>query len=212
MLLYKYRSFDALEHLLDILVHERLYCPHYFELNDPFEGMFQHVFYVGKNGGGPFNLIGPHTKQVSPGSVKDLLYSANQTRVCSLSSDVADVRLWSLYAGGHSGVAIEIDFSGLENEIHEVTYAPQLEEHSIGLLSSPTAAEILSKKTHHWHYESEYRVIGEQPYFPVKGRIRRVLFGIRAAQERMDLLKQVVNGWYPIERVRLNVKTTKVET
>ncbi|MGB8764645.1 MAG: hypothetical protein WCD07_07625, partial [Burkholderiales bacterium] len=36
MILYKYRSFDNYEFLLDILINERLYCSIYKNLNDPF--------------------------------------------------------------------------------------------------------------------------------------------------------------------------------
>ena len=35
MLLYKYRGLSSLEHTLDILVRNQLYCAEYEELNDP---------------------------------------------------------------------------------------------------------------------------------------------------------------------------------
>ena len=40
MILYKYRSLSNFEHVADIILNDRLYCPTYEELNDPFEGLF----------------------------------------------------------------------------------------------------------------------------------------------------------------------------
>ena len=40
MILYKYRSLENLEHVLDIILNQRLYCSTYPELNVPFEGLF----------------------------------------------------------------------------------------------------------------------------------------------------------------------------
>ena len=40
MILYKYKSLADLEHVLDIILYERLHCSTYDKLNDPFEGLF----------------------------------------------------------------------------------------------------------------------------------------------------------------------------
>ena len=47
MKLYKFRSFDNIEYTLDILINERLYCSSHEALNDPFEGLFSTIKWVG---------------------------------------------------------------------------------------------------------------------------------------------------------------------
>jgi len=44
MILYKYRSLEQFEYVLDILLNERLYCSYYKDLNDPLEGIYASVF------------------------------------------------------------------------------------------------------------------------------------------------------------------------
>ena len=40
MILFKFKSLGTLDHVLDILLNDRLYCAPYSNLNDPFEGQF----------------------------------------------------------------------------------------------------------------------------------------------------------------------------
>jgi len=41
MKIYKYKSLSNLWHVMDVLVHNRLYCAHWSELNDPLEGRYE---------------------------------------------------------------------------------------------------------------------------------------------------------------------------
>lgn len=211
MLLYKFRSFDELEYLLDILVKERLYCCEYRRLNDPFEGMFYSIYYRGYVPGLALTASRP-LDELKTQSVDDLLVEAKEKHVCSLSSDFSDVRLWSLYAGGHTGVALEIDFSGIESDVKRVTYLSELPEYGMTLLTNPAASDVLTKKTKHWEYENEYRIIGESQYYPIPGRIRRILAGPRARPERLELLHRVTNERVEIVETRLDFKTITVGT
>src|SRR4030042_1235985 len=119
MNLYKYRSLANFEHVLDIILNQRLHCSTYPELNDPFEGLFVTTR----------NITGANFKI---NEAKDLFEGAiDKVKICSLSSDLNDVRLWSYYADGHEGIVFEIDFSGLEKRndskvIHQVTYSEKL--------------------------------------------------------------------------------------
>jgi hypothetical protein len=108
MILYKYRSFQNIDHILDILCHSRLYCAKYWELNDPFEGLFLANMPV-------YPLLQPFIKEhVIPKSIGDLSYIDNDNiRICSLSSSLSEVRLWSYYADGLRGIVLSIDFSGI---------------------------------------------------------------------------------------------------
>ena len=114
MKLYKFRSFENIEFTLDIIMNERLYCAHHKDLNDPFEGLFSTIEW---KGGG---IIRPVVRPIVRPIVRDLQGNYpqtvfktldelpsldNDTRVCSLSSSMSDVRMWSLYASGHTGGA-----------------------------------------------------------------------------------------------------------
>lgn len=186
MLLYKYRSIQRIEHLLDILLNERLYCAEYFALNDPFEGQFRAIV--------PdldfFYTLQPKRRTV-PMDIANLPLEPTKVRVCSLSRDPSDVRLWSLYADGHKGVAIEIDFAGIEASLIEVKYRTPLPEFGTTILAGTSAEEVLGYKTDHWKYEQEYRVITDQPHVSIQGRVKRVVFGVRTPVEIADLLSKV---------------------
>ena len=173
MILYKYRSLANFEHVLDIILNQRLHCSTYLELNDPFEGLFVTTttitiddFLKYKM---PFPMfVKPPIKLEKIYEAKDLLGGEiDKIKICSLSSDLYDVRLWSYYADGHKGIVFEIDFSGLETKLHEVHYSDKLpwgvspQEVSILLRGWTKPHDVLSRKTNHWKFESEYRIIDE---------------------------------------------------
>ena len=118
MKLYKFRSFDNIEFTLDIIMNERLYCAHHNDLNDPFEGLFSTIEW--KGGGIVRSIVQPIVRPIVSDlqgnypqtvfkTLDELPSLGNDTRICSLSSSMADVRMWSLYASGHTGCVIEVD-------------------------------------------------------------------------------------------------------
>ncbi len=188
MLLYKYRSLDRLERVLDILLRERLYCSPYSELNDPFEGQFFSVF--------PTNHE-RHTPAVMriPGTMENrgVVMGVKDVLVCSLSASCTDMRMWSIYADGHRGIAIEIEFNTDDEPVYEVKYKNRLPKYQSNIFSlRPDATYILTKKTNHWKYEKEYRVIQDATYYPISGQIQRIILGARISLDREELLKRVV--------------------
>lgn len=226
MILYKYRSLANLEHVLDIILNQRLHCSTYPELNDPFEGLFVTTTTITPSDLIKRKILPPmfvkwpikleHAKEV-----KDLFGGAIDTvKICSLSSDLNDVRLWSYYADGHRGVVFEIDFSGLET-IYEVKYAEKLPWSSWwsvpSILAQPSPHEVLSRKTNHWEFESEYRIIDESKhldegkYFGIKDRIKAIYLGTRTSDYHRKLLNKTVPSKIPIYTTKINKKTIKVE-
>ena len=180
MILYKYRSLKNLNHVLDILHHSRLYCARYLELNDPFEGLFSASIRIPfqKRVKFPFFLL-PETFTYTK-SVDDLFHSSkDRVRICSLSSSLSEVRLWSHYADGNRGIALAIDFFGIEDSVHEVIYLEELPSYGYTLLTLPSPIEVLTRKTTHWKYESEFRIINEQDYFDIAGRLKAIYVGSR---------------------------------
>jgi hypothetical protein len=221
MILYKYRSLENLEYVLDLILNQRLHCSTYPELNDPFEGIFEttiHPMMVGLFATTPsrrralFELRRKTYKKVEDFFEGDI----DRIKICSLSSDLSDVRLWSYYADGHKGISFEIDCSGLE-KIYEVRYSEKLLQGSISLLGGTSITEALSHKTNHWAFESEYRIIDESKhlskgkYFDIKSRVKAIYLGTRTSDDRRELLLKIVQGKIPIWTTKLNNKKVIVE-
>ena len=206
MLLYKFRSLQQLNFLSDILLSERLYCPRYCDLNDPFEGVctVHGQFGTSEN---------PGIKWNSTTTIEDLLdpEGDNEVRVCSLSSSYEDVRMWSHYGGGHIGVAIEIDFDGAEDSPSKVEYLEGLKRYDESLGDHPSVRDILLNKTNHWEHEAEYRIISTKPYYSISGRIRRVLLGRRCTKMDAEMIKRLVPNSVDVISTKLNSSTTRVE-
>jgi hypothetical protein len=199
MILYKYRSLLNLEFVLDIILNERLHCCPYSQLNDPFEGLFYSVF------DSPF---GRHKHYQS---VENLCSDSSETKICSLSSSLADVRLWSHYADGHKGVVIEIDFSGLESEIYKVNYSDRLPLGGSSLATRPLPYEVLSRKTNHWEYEAEYRIFNENEFFDISNRLKGVYLGTRISDTHYSLLTKIMPDEIPIYTTKINTEKIAVE-
>ena len=238
MILYKYRSLVNFERILDIILNQRLYCSTYPELNDPFEGIFETINYrlAARAGAGVFSpartraLVELHGKTFK--KAEELFGGEiDKIKICSLSSDLNDVRLWSYYADGHRGVVFGIDFSGLETKIHEIQYFGKL---SFGrtflgqtllrglspyekLMGRSDSYYELTQKTNHWQFESEHRIIDEiehleeGKHFDIKGRIKTIYLGTRISTTNRDLLTKMAKGKIPIYSTKLNEEKIIVE-
>jgi hypothetical protein len=199
MILYKYRSLQNLDHVLDILHNSRLHCARYLDLNDPFEGLFSAILHIPpqKRLQYPFFLL-PDTF-TSTKSIDDLfLSSKDKVKICSLSSSLSDVRLWSHYADGMRGIA------------HKVTYSEKLPSYSYTLLTAPSPIEILTHKTMHWSYESEYRIIHEDEYFDIKNRLKAIYVGFRIKETHLSLLNKMKPPEIPIFYTEIDSKKIEI--
>lgn len=211
--LYKYRSLESLEFTLDILMNERLYCAEYRDLNDPLEGAFYGIVSQGALG-----RIGVNEAPIG-GSRRSIDHTnleayegilTGGTRVCSLSASLSETRLWSYYADGHRGIAIEIELPEETPQLYEVTYGPSLEKKFVGVGHVPDAQEVLSAKTAHWSHENEFRLITTDEYFSISGKIRSVYMGWRVSDLMAKMLDRVLPNDIPIYRTRMNSKDARV--
>jgi hypothetical protein len=166
--------------------------------------IFPTTIYLGRVGSG-FSTQGGKKTTTLADHFKDL----PDHRICSLSRDISDVRLWSFYAKGHTGVAIEVDFSSHEKDSCAVVYSPGLPMQGATLLDSQSPKNLLCCKTNHWSYESEHRIISGDEYYPVTGRIKRIIAGHRASDKNLELLKKVVPQ-IPIIKAKIDPQTVKV--
>ena len=227
-MLYKYRSLANLEHVFDIILNQRLHCSTYPELNDPFEGLFVITTTITlsdllkrKRKTLPSTCIKWPIELERVKEVKDLFDDSidiDKVKICSLSSDLSDVRLWSYYADGHRGIVFEIDFSGIEKKF-KVMYSEKLPWSSTNtILGQLSPQEVLSRKTNHWAFESEYRIIDESEhleegkYFDIKGMIKAIYIGTRTSDIHRKLLNKIVPSEIPIYTTRINEKAIKVES
>ncbi len=202
MKLFKFRAWHQLEYVLDIVHHERLHCASYKDLNDPFEGVFLQLL------GRPRGAFRFLKRQAT---LDD--FGIGNLRVCSLSASMNDVRLWSNYAEGHRGVAIEIDFDDHVESIHEVTYSDELRELTATILTTEEhdAVKILTTKTSHWVYEREFRILQRDEFFDVSARVRTIHLGTRIDPSNVALLKKVVPRHIEIIRTKLDAGKLEVK-
>lgn len=208
MILYKFKSLHNIEHIFDILHNQRLFCTKYSNLNDPFEGIFWATITY------PPWLSGykyPLKKHRTPKKIDELIIQLEHMKICSLSADFHDVRLWSHYADGHKGIAIAIDFSNIESDLRKVKYSTELPEFSDSLLCSPTSPEVLSHKTNHWEFEAEYRIIQDKDYYSINGRIKTIYMGQRISDFHVELLKKITPEGIPIYATKLNTEKVLIE-
>lgn len=202
MKLYKFRSLQQIEFTLDILLRERLYCAPYKDLNDPFEGLFYTISQ-------PMGMAMTTRRYYK--TIEDLPFYNTDVRICSLSEELGDIRMWSHYASGHQGVAIEIDFTEGANSLYKVDYSEGLQKFGTTILAGATAEEVLSVKTNHWEHEREYRIIQQNEYFEIKGKITGLYLGIRVSEMLRGVLIKGVPLNIPIFDTKLDKTNVKVQ-
>lgn len=189
MVLFKFKPLAQLAHLLDIIVNERLYCHHYEELNDPFEGQFERM--VGRGAvRRDFGTAGELDREVP-------------TRICSLSRCCDDVRMWSLYAGSFAGVAVQLELDPAHLPLYPVRYANRLPAIDVAC-GTDAALRALTTKTSHWRYEKEWRLLSPESRIEVPGAVRRVILGMRMPSEVIDIISQVAHPHTDVRMAELD--------
>jgi hypothetical protein len=92
---YKFRGQDQIAFAFDVIFKNRLYCAPWRELNDTIEGEFLAIINDGDK---------PAEKHL-----KKVLIARYPLRVCSLSATYNKHLLWSHYATGFRGLALELE-------------------------------------------------------------------------------------------------------
>ena len=169
---YKFKGPAQIPHALDIIFNHRIYCADWATLNDPMEGVF---FSSGK--------------QNNAAVMSEIQRELRTFKVCSLAESYDSHLLWSHYASGFSGLAIEVELPDSAPGIRKVTYdrgvfaAVQVD----GPVDTRKAAEdILFSKHHVWNYEGEIRVLHTDAYFGVT--VSGVIVGNRMEPALFDAM------------------------
>lgn len=185
-------------------------------MNDPFEGLFSITKWEG--GGLVRSLAMPLARPI----IRDLSgnypvkrfdslekhESLKNARVCSLSRELHDVRVWSYYADSCRGCAIEFELPE-GPPIFPMNYGDGLRHFEKGLTQDSTASEILSYKTAHWQHEVEYRIIGVDEFFPAIGQVTSIYLGPRVNTLHEQLIRSIA-GNIPIVNMQLDTTSVRV--
>jgi hypothetical protein len=172
LILYKFKSIDRFDQVIDIVLSGQLYCPTPSQLNDPLEGILGIV---------EDDFLDPDLIDTRPGTplMKEDVWDyigpvLDRYRVCCFSTSPASILMWAYYGGAHSGICFEIDVDPTLRPLHKVIYVDDL---STVVVGHPTVR--LRYKLKHWEHEQEYRVTLEDydslSHYPVT--IKSVILG-----------------------------------
>jgi hypothetical protein len=190
MKFYKYKSAENLWQLADIIVRGRLFCAKWDTLNDPLEGRYE-VF---------FNPRFPQSDVL----LEKLETRRNTYRIASFSSVPDNFLMWSHYADGHKGVAIELEIDSSHRDLFEVVYSPFSSVFSSSAQISKDVRHIFNGKTEAWSYEKEYRIITTSTHFKLPNPVHRVLLGPLFDPDRRELLRSIIPGTVEIVQTTLD--------
>jgi hypothetical protein len=202
MILYKFRPIESKEWIADILKNERLHCAPWYQLNDPFEGRFI------------LATTFPDLKSrfITPSTVENVYPSEDGLyRVCSLTSRLSNVLLWSHYASSCSGVAIAIDFTDRMDCVTKMEYDDKQLLFTNNDSHLPGIRKLLGRKTKDWEYEEEYRIITGDEYLEVAGRITGVILGPRFRREHYGFIKDCLPRGATLTKTVLNDERNTID-
>jgi len=191
MKLYKYKSLENLWYVLDVLVHNRLYCAHWSELNDPLEGRYE--IYLGEK-----------SSKIETLMIGRIEEARDAYRISSLSADATNFLLWSHYAGGHKGIAIEVEVPDDHANLCQVTYSPFSSVFTDKLQTKEDMRHLFNGKSEEWEYEKEYRIICERRFFQLPTPVERVFVGPMLDDDRYAILRAAVPSHIEVIKTELD--------
>ena len=178
---YKFRTVENLHFVIDIVFNKRLYCCRSEQLNDIREADVR----VGNDQGRVHEII-----EFGDEVTKRL----RELRVCALSKSFNNHLLWAHYAGGYTGIAIEVDLE--DRDITEVNYDDNfifLSELIDKGSPEDAARQVLAKKYKAWSHEEEVRLITRTEFYPLARPICRILVGSRTNPALVSALHLMCN-------------------
>lgn len=179
---YKFKGAEQIPHAFDIIFNSRLYCADWSNLNDPMEGMFACSY---------DSAAENDVKNV----VAQIVREKKQLRVCSLSETFNCHLLWSHYASGFKGLAIEVELPANSAAVRKVSYRGVFAGLNLdgGVNAQHAAEDILGSKYDEWSYEREIRVLYRDTYFSLAAPVRHVIAGHRMEPALFDALNFICN-------------------
>lgn len=191
MFLYKYRSLDDLWILLDIVINNQVWCANWGALNDPFEGRFDAHF--------------------DDDFINNVTEKRDKWRICALSKNLDNCLLWSHYASGHKGIAIEIEIPEDHSNLEKINYSPFTPLFTEREQSQLDQKHLFTIKSLEWKYEKEYRILFQESFFKLPNSIRKIYLGALISDKHKKLLKIILPTEIEIVEMKLNLIQNKVE-
>lgn len=145
-----------------------------------------------------------------------------ESSVFCLSKKVDSIPMFSYYADNHCGIAMEFQFSRTEipcgipfgdladranwyqrkivvGDVKYPTSYPELNYHRLYGRADQLIQNIIFTKHHEWSHEEEFRIFRRRvPAAAVafdRSLLTRVIFGCKAGQDEVDLVKSWLVGW-----------------
>lgn len=165
--LYKFKSLNNIEQVLDVIINKRLYCSLISDLNDVREASME------MNASLQFGIYELY--------VQNELQKLQSKRVLSLTSSYKNHLMWAHYADGYKGVVIRLGVK--KSDFVQVTYEDKCPDLDV-LINSKTIdliPTILTHKYKCWENEKEYRCIQDDKYYSAD--VEEVIFGSRVNSE-----------------------------
>jgi hypothetical protein len=185
MKLFKLKSLegDGLLHVLDMLIHDRIYLTTYHPMNDIEEGNWCY--------GSEFNMEYQNASKPVRSIVEKL-------RFTSFVESVNNPLMWAHYAGGFSGVALEYELDPTVLDIRKIEYIgePKVSLEELGQIVDgnilPQDVGILRSKAPCWDYEDEWRLYGNSAdHYLNNIKPQALIFGIRDFCTEYDVIKKI---------------------
>jgi len=190
MKLYKFRSLERFEYVVDILVNQRFYMASVPELNDPMEGVF-------------------HAPGFSDQYRQAMEKARERYRICSFFQSWTDPRYWAHYADGFKGICIEIETDRNRVAWSTVDYGPlPLMDEGTMYAYSMLPQLLLERKLETWDYEQEVRAILpiDNQHLTATGKwtMRKVLLGLRTPRAMREVIRQITPSSVQVWTTKIN--------
>lgn len=191
-------SLNNLWYVLDIAVRKRVYCAHWTQLNDPLEGHYE-LYFRSKD-----DLRRTHFEDA-------LTSNRDRHRIASFSEDSSHSLLWSHYADGHKGVALEVEIDADDPTLTKILYSDfysVFTEETDVTLNHP---HVFNGKTPEWEYEKEWRIVTTAEYHSLDTPCSRILLGPLVPPDRRETLQRILPENVQLVRTRIDFSNGKVE-
>lgn len=177
---YKFRSSSQISFALDIALNQRLFCADWSTLNDPTEGRFVYSH-------------NPNRSNDPKDQVAEIIREKKKIRICSLSKTFDNHLLWSHYASGFDGLAIEVELPDESDKVRDVNYGGVFAGLNLNHHVSPTtaASHVLTSKFQAWDYEEEVRVLHNSKWFELDEPVSRIIAGHRMNPSLFEGLRMI---------------------
>lgn len=194
MKLYKFRSLEKFDRIVDILINKNFHLSKWNELNDPMEGYFHYIIY--------------DTEISYKDRIERFIGDKNGLNICSFSNTYHPILLWTHYANEHKGIAIEVTLNSKQyDNLYKINYGKNILELNFDM--NPTPTDVLKSKIKFWSYEKEYRIIDKINEITL-GEITGVYFGIKTDRCQKKLVQDLLDDSIKTYETKIDFNKNKI--